>query len=149
MRNRIVAAVALAALPFTTLANDIKIMAGAVPAGILAKSNREALPTLTPTAGQPVAKEPLRLKSGKFHTLEIEADGSQELALQGAGFFRAIWVNEIVIEGIEIRPFSVASIEFDEGGEAEISFVAVKTGGYRLAVPGSNGDTQQVTTTIE
>ncbi|HLP70416.1 MAG TPA: hypothetical protein VK181_23160 [Rhizobium sp.] len=150
MKKGIIAAVALTAMPFASLADDDNsTTAGMNPAGILAKSNRETLPKLTLSAGQPVAKEPLRLKSGKFYTLEIEADGSQELALEGAGFFRAIWVNEIVIEGIEIRPFGVASIEFDEAGEAEISFVAVKPGSYHLAVPGSKGDTQQVTITIE
>ena len=94
-------------------------------------------------------KEALTLKSGKYYTLEIKADGSQELALEGAGFFRAVWVNEIVIEGIEIRPLGVDSIEFDEAGEAEISFIAIKPGSYHLKVPGSTGDTQQVSITIE
>ena len=58
-------------------------------------------------------------------------------------------VNEIVIEGIEIRPLGVDSIEFDEAGEAEISFVAIKPGSYHLKIPGSTGDTQQVAITIE
>jgi len=149
VKNRIIAALALTALPFASLADANEITAGMAPAGILAKSNRERLPKLTLAAGQPIAEEPLRLKSGRFYTLEIEADGSQELALEGAGFFRAVWINEIVIEGIEIRPFGVASIEFDESGKAEISFVAIRPGSYHLTVPGSKGDTQQVTMTIE
>lgn len=118
-------------------------------AGLLSANNREDLPKLTLSAGVPVASEPLKLKSGKYYTLEIEADGSQELALEGAGFFRAIWINEIVIEGIEIRPLGVDSLEFDEAGEAEISFIAVKPGSYHLKVPGSTGDSQQVSITIE
>ena len=152
MKNAILAALALAAMPFAALAgddDDNKGKAGMGLAGVLSKSNREALPKLTLSAGQPVAKGSLRLKSGRYYTLEINADGSQELALEGAGFFRAVWVNEIVIEGIEIRPLGVDSIEFDEGGEAEISFVAIKPGSYHLKVPGSKGDTQQVSITIE
>lgn len=118
-------------------------------AGLLSASNREDLPKLTLSAGLPVAQGPLTLKSGKYYTLEIKADGSQELALEGAGFFRAIWINEIVIEGIEIRPLGIDSLEFDEAGEAEISFIAIKPGSYQLKVPGSTGDTQQVSITIE
>ena len=152
MKKALFAAVVLAAMPFAALADDdddAKPEAGMGLAGVLSKSNRETLPELTLSAGQPVAKAPLTLKSGKYYTLKIEADGSQELALEGAGFFRAIWVNEIVIEGIEIRPLGVDSIEFDEAGEAEISFVAIKPGSYHLKIPGSTGDTQQVAISIE
>lgn len=152
MKKALFAAAVLVAMPFAALADDdddAKPEAAMGLAGILSKSNRETLPELTLSAGQPVAKEPLILKSGKYYTLKIEADGSQELALEGAGFFRAVWVNEIVIEGIEIRPLGVDSIEFDEVGEAEISFVAIKPGSYHLKIPGSTGDTQQVAITIE
>lgn len=152
MKRAILAAIALVAVPFVALADDDddnKAEAGMGLAGILSKSNRETLPELTLSAGQPVSKGALTLKSGKYYTLEIKADGSQELALEGAGFFRAVWVNEIVIEGIEIRPLGVNSIEFDEAGEAEISFIAIKPGSYHLKVPGSTGDTQQVSITIE
>ena len=80
----------------------------------------------------------ITLKSGTYYELEIEADGSQELALSGPEFFRAIWVDEVVIEGIEIRPYGIESLEFDEAGEAEISFVAIKPGTYSFGVPGSS-----------
>lgn len=152
MKKAILAAVVFIAMPFVALADDhddTKPEAGMGLAGILSKSNRETLPGLTLSAGQPVSKAPLTLRSGTYYTLKIEADGSQELALEGSGFFRAVWINEIVIEGIEIRPLGVDSIEFDEDGEAEISFVAIKPGSYHLKVPGSKGDTQQVAITIE
>ncbi|MEY9558651.1 hypothetical protein [Sinorhizobium fredii] len=57
-------------------------------------------------------------------------------------------MNEIVIKGIETRPLDVASLEFDEAGEAEISFVAVVPGSYELKVPGTSGDLQKVAVTI-
>lgn len=152
MKIAILAAIALVAMPFVALADaddDNAAEASMGLAGILSKSNRETLPELTLSAGEPVSEGALTLKSGKYYTLEIKADGSQELALEGAAFFRAVWVNEIVIEGIEIRPLGVDSIEFDEAGEAEISFIAIKPGSYQLKVPGSTGDTQQVSITIE
>lgn len=152
MKKALFAALILAGIPLVAAAeddDDAKPETGMGLAGVLSKSNRETLPELTLSAGKPIATGPLTLKSGKYYTLKIEADGSQELALEGAGFFRAVWINEIVIEGIEIRPLGIDSIEFDEAGEAEISFVAVKPGSYHLKIPGSTGDNQQVVITIE
>ncbi len=117
-------------------------------AGLLSNKNRGKIPELTLSAGVPLLDSgKIELKSGTYYELEITADGSQELALAGAGFFRAIWVDEIVIEGIEIRPLGVDSLEFDEAGTAEISFLAIKPGTYTLGVPGS--DLQKVTIEIK
>ena len=90
-----------------------------------------------------VVGDHVTLKSGGYYRITIAADGSQELALSGGDFFRAIWVNEIIVNDIEIRPMGVHSIEFDAAGEAEISFIAIVPGRYTLSVPGSSGGTQQ------
>lgn len=118
-------------------------------AGILAKSNREELPELTLSSGKPIAEAPLTLKSGKVYEIEIVSDGSAELALEGSGFFRAIWVNEVVVNGLEIRPFGLESVEFDEAGTMELEFLAIKPGRYFLRQPGSTGENQRVDITIE
>lgn len=107
-------------------------------AGILSKKNRGEIPKLTLSSGMPLLESgTIMLKSGTYYELEIEADGSQELALAGSAFFRAIWVDEVVIADIEIRPLGIDSLEFDDAGTAEISFVAIKPGRYFLGVPGS------------
>ena len=117
-------------------------------AGILSKKNRGEPLELSLSSGEPLLDDKqIKLKSGTYYELEITADGSQELALAGAGFFRAIWIDEIVIEGIEIRPLGVDSLEFDEAGTAEISFLAIKPGSYKFGVPGSQ--LQQVEIIIE
>ncbi|MFC0220062.1 hypothetical protein FHS82_002928 [Pseudochelatococcus lubricantis] len=150
-RMTMIAALLAAAMPLAALADgdDDGANGKLGLAGLLSAQNRETLPKLTLSAGAPLAEKPMTLKSGKYYKLTIEADGSQELALEGPGFFRAVWVNEIVIEGIEVRPLGVDSLEFDEAGEAEISFVAVKPGSYHLKVPGTTGDLQTVAITIE
>lgn len=117
-------------------------------AGLMGKANRTQLPELTLGSGKPVAEGPITLKSGGYYKMNIVADGSQELALSGGDFFRAIWINEIVINGIEIRPMGVHSIEFDKAGTAEVSFIAILPGTYTLAVPGSHGDSQKAVFTI-
>lgn len=118
-------------------------------AGLLSSSNKEDLPPLTLSVGKPIAEAPLMLKSGTAYEIEIEADGTGELALEGAGFFRAVWINEVVINGIEIRPLGIDSFEFDEAGSLEMEFIAIKPGSYFLRQPGSTGESQRVEIVIQ
>lgn len=117
--------------------------------GLLARDNRTQLAPLTLASGQPVAGGEYTIKSGGYYRIDINADGSQELALSGGDFFRAVWVNEIVINDIEVRPMGVHSLEFDDAGTATMSFVAVVPGRYILSIPGSSGDTQQAVFNIQ
>lgn len=118
-------------------------------AGVLSSSNKEELPELTLASGKPVSDGPLVLKSGTLYEIEITADGSAEIGLEGSGFFRAIWINEVVINGLEVRPFGLESIEFDKAGTMEIEFLAIKPGRYFLRQPGTTGESQRVEITIQ
>jgi hypothetical protein len=117
-------------------------------AGLLAACNRGDTIKLTLASGQPLGED-VTLESGAYYTLEITADGSAELAIEGASFFRAIWMNEIVINKIEIRPMAIDSIEFDKAGVATLSFIAIKPGRHVLRIPGSTGESQQITISIQ
>ena len=115
-------------------------------AGLLASCNRGEEIALTLGSGKPLSAEPtVVLQSGAYYEMTVESDGSAELALSGAGFFRAIWIDEIVINEIEIRPMAIDSLEFDAAGTAEISFVAIQPGRHTLSIPGSTGESQMVT----
>jgi len=118
-------------------------------AGILSSANKADLPPITLSSGMPLADAPWVLISGTYYEFEIEGDGSAELALEGSEFFRAIWIDEIVVNDLEIRPIGVNSIEFDDAGSMEIGFVAIKPGEYFLRIPGSTGETQRLGITIE
>ena len=118
------------------------------PSGILSRANREDLPPLTLAAGKPLAQGEHTLQSGGYYRIEITADGSQELALSGGDFFRAVWVDEIVVNDIEVRPMGVHSLEFDAAGTARLTFVAIVPGRYVLSVPGARGESQQAVFTI-
>lgn len=110
-------------------------------AGLL--SARTDLEPITLASGQPLAKAPYELESGKYYRIAIEADGSAELAIAGPEFFRGVWVNEVVINDIEVRPLGVDSIEFDSDGTATISFVPIRPGTLILRIPGTTSDSQQ------
>ena len=110
-------------------------------AGLL--SGRTDLEPITLASGQPMTKAPYELQSGKYYRIAIKSDGSAELAVAGPEFFRNMWVNEVVINDIEVRPLGVDSIEFDDEGEAAISFVPIRPGTFVLKVPGTSSDAQQ------
>ena len=135
--TRMLAASAVAALAF----------AAALPAaaqgfaGLL--TGVQELEPITLSSGKPLAEKTYELESGKYYRLEIIADGSQELAIEGPEFFRNVWINEVVINDIEIRPLGIDSLEFDDEGSAEISFVTIRPGTFVLRIPGTTGETQQ------
>ena len=139
----ILAATLMAAMAVPAVAHDYGF------AGVLSSTNKGEMPGITLSVGQPLAEGPITLKSGMLYELESEADGTGELGLEGPGFFRAIWVNEVVINGLEVRPFGLESVEFDEAGEMEIEFLAIKPGQYFLRIPGSTGESQRVEITIQ
>jgi hypothetical protein len=143
------AVIAALALPSAALADNDDDQPKFGMAGILSSKNKEDLPPIMLSAGMPLADAPWVLQSGTYYEFEIQGDGSQELALVGPEFFRAIWIDEIVVEGLEIRPLGLDSVEFDEAGEMEIGFVAIKPGSYYIKIPGSTGETQRLEITIK
>ena len=130
------------------LTGSVHSVAHGQAAGLLAGGAQE-LPPLMLSVVKPLAEGPITLKSGEYYKITIICDGSGELALGGSGFFRNIWVDEVVINDIEIRPFGIESMEFDDEGEAEIKFIAIRPGSYELRIPGTTGESQGVTIIIE
>ena len=110
-------------------------------AGLLTGGAEELAP-ITLSSGQPLASEPYRLEAGRYYELPIRADGSAEIAIGGAEFFRNVWVDEIVVNDIEIRPMGVESLEFDAAGEAVITFVTIRPGRFALRIPGTTAESQ-------
>lgn len=143
MKKTFIASAAAAMVATSVAAHDFGF------AGILSADNMEELEEITLSVGKPLAVKPLILKSGSGYEIEITSDGTGELALEGSGFFRAIWINEIVINDLEIRPFGIESLEFDDEGTMEIEFIAIKPGQYFLRIPGSTGESQRVNITIQ
>lgn len=109
--------------------------------GLLKKKTK--LEPIILSAGKPLAEKPYELEAGKYYQLPIKADGSQELGIAGPEFFRNVWVNEIVVNDVEIRPLGVDSLEFDGAGEAAISFIPIRPGTFILQIPKTTGETQR------
>jgi hypothetical protein len=148
MNLRLVPALAIAAMlaAFPAIAqekdDDDKPAARQGMSGLL--TGRKNLEPITLSSGKPLAKAPYELEAGKYYRLRIVADGTAELAVSGSDFFRNIWINEIVVNKIEIRPMGgIESIEFDDEGTAMISFVTIRPGTFHLRVPNTTSEAQQ------
>lgn len=135
-------------LLLSTLAASSLALAIGGPSGLLT-GGAEELPNLTLSSVEPLAAGPYELESGKYYEIEIVCDGSAELALAGAEFFRNIWIDEVVINDIEVRPLGLDSLEFDDEGTVEISFIAIRPGTYTVKVPNSRGDFHSATFVIK
>lgn len=129
-------------------ATALLAMAGAGGAGTawgqagLMTGGATKLPPITLSSGKPLAEAPYELEAGKYYRIDIVSDGSAELAIAGPEFFRNVWVNEVVINDIEVRPLGVHSLEFDDEGTATISFITIRPGTFELRIPGTTADSQ-------
>lgn len=130
------------ALLLALAASPLLSVSASAQAGLVTRATR--LPPIELSSGKPLAEAPYTLEAGKYYRLPIRSDGSQEMALAGPEFFRNVWINEVVINRIEIRPLGLDSIEFDAEGEAVITFVPIRPGRFELRVPGSTAESQRV-----
>ena len=137
MPNAFVRAFTLAAVAAPLAAGQVHAQAGLLTGGA------EELDPIKLSSGQPLTSGPYELESGKYYEIEIEADGSAEIALVGPDFFRNVWIDEIVVNDLEIRPLGVDSLEFDDEGVMEISFVTIRPGSFVLQIPGTSSDSQK------
>ena len=137
MPNSPLRSLVLAAVLAPFAAGQVHAQAGLLTGGA------EELAPIKLSSGQPLTDGPYELESGKYYEIEIEADGSAEIALNGPDFFRNVWIDEIVINDLEIRPLGVDSLEFDDEGVMEISFVTIRPGSFTLQVPGTTSDSQR------
>jgi hypothetical protein len=118
-------------------------------AGLMDRANRTDLAPIELTAGAMHGGGPYSLQSGGFYRIDIISDGTQEIGIEGPGFFRNVWVSEIVINDIEVRPLGVDSIEFDDEGTVSMSFIAITPGRYDIRIRGATGETQRAEFTIQ
>ena len=111
--------------------------------------SRTTLEPITIGAGKALADKPYKLEAGKYYKLVLKSDGSREIPIVGASFFRNIWVNQISINDIEVRPLGIDSFEFDDEGEIELTFVPIKPGTYTLGLPSAKSDRERATFIVE
>ncbi len=86
----------------------------------------------------PASMEPreYKLKVGKGYRWKIVASDLNEYALVAPSFFRSIYVRKLEVAGVEVKAATFDEIEFENGGEAELFFVAVRPGTFEFGPKG-------------
>jgi uncharacterized cupredoxin-like copper-binding protein len=79
----------------------------------------------------------IKMEGGKSYRLLITSNGGKEYKFMAPEFFRNVWVNQIVINNIEIHPYGAPyALEFDVAGTVEFDFVPIRTGTYEWHISG-------------
>lgn len=77
-----------------------------------------------------------QIETGKYYILHITSDGEEEIQVVAPELWRNSWINQVVINDLEIAPYGLYGIEFDDEGTFSIGFVPIRPGEYDIYVPG-------------
>ncbi len=77
-----------------------------------------------------------QLETGKYYVWEINHDGYEELMIQAPTLLRNSWINQVVINDLEVHTATFYGVEFDDEGTLTISFVPIRPGNYDFFAPG-------------
>ena len=95
----------------------------------------ERLPPLTLDAVQGFSIKTYEIETGRFYRWRIVSDGREEYKLLALELFRNAWIDQIVIEDKEVKPYGgVYALEFDEAGEIDVYFLVVRPGRYTFYI---------------
>jgi hypothetical protein len=101
-------------------------------------------------ASQPTRLEPLvlgddlsmsvkeyQLETGKYYNWKITGEGGEEFLVLAPELFRSSWINQIVINDLEVKPMGgIYGVEFDDAGDIDIWFVPIQPGNFEFWVDG-------------
>jgi len=89
------------------------------------------------TTNNTFSQNEIDLETGKYYRLDITVDeGADDTALMMPEFFRNVWINQIVINDMEIKVQTPYSLEWDAGGTINLSFVPIRPGEYDFWIDG-------------
>lgn len=76
------------------------------------------------------------LETGKAYRLKIVSSGLKEYAFQAPEFSLSIFLRKVEAGGVEIKAVTLAELEFEDAGEAEIFFVPIRPGRFPFFAKG-------------
>jgi hypothetical protein len=113
----------------------------AFPAGAvdLAK-NRTTLPDLVlgdDKSDYAISQKDFELESGKAYQIDIISKGGKEYKFFSPELFRNMWINQIVINHLEIHgPGTPHHLEWDDEGAIRVEFVVIRPGNFKWWIDG-------------
>jgi uncharacterized cupredoxin-like copper-binding protein len=94
------------------------------------------LPELMLTGDLMMSQTEYQLETGKYYRIHISSDGQEEFAWFAPELFRNAWVNQVVVNDLEVKAADIYSLEFDAAGTFVLTFVPIRPGQYDFYVDG-------------
>ena len=94
------------------------------------------LPDLILNSDLTISRSEYTLETGKYYRLHISSDGEEEFAWMAPELFRNSWVDQIVVNDLEVKSYGTYSLEFDDAGTFVLTFVPIRPGRYDFWVDG-------------
>lgn len=111
-----------------------------LPGASLAAGNLASQPTTLDLAidgrNLTFSTNTFELETGKYYRWAITSDGVEEVMIQAPELFRNSWLNQIVVNDLEVHALAIYGVEFDDAGEIVIFFIPIRPGDYEFYVPG-------------
>lgn len=84
-----------------------------------------------------VSQKDYELEAGKSYQIDIVSNGGKEYKFFSPELFRHIWINQIVINHLEIHgPGAPHHLEWDDEGAIRIEFVVIRPGNFKWWIDG-------------
>lgn len=99
----------------------------------------ERLPDLvigTDDTGFGLSQAAYALETGKSYRLKIVCKGQHQYALVAPDLFDNIWLRKVEAGNMEIKANRIFELEFERAAQAEIFFVPIRPGSYRMHAKG-------------
>lgn len=76
------------------------------------------------------------IETGVYYRWRIVSDGLEEYRLLAPELFRESWIDQVVVEDKEVKPFGLYAVEFDDEGAIDIWFIPQRPGEYAYYAEG-------------
>jgi hypothetical protein len=90
----------------------------------------------TDDTGLDISQKEYVVETGKSYRLKIISSGKHEYALVAPELFDNIWLRKVEAGDVEIKANRIFELEFEKKAQAEIFFVPIRPGNYRMHAKG-------------
>jgi hypothetical protein len=90
----------------------------------------------TDDTGFGLSQKEYAIETGKSYRLKIISTGRHEYALVAPDFFDNIWLRKVEAGDMEIKANRIFELEFEKKAQAEIFFVPIRPGNFRMHAKG-------------
>ena len=111
------------------------LTAPAIAAGNLA-SGGEELELKIDTENLTFSQSKFDLETGKYYSMDITVDDADDTAFMAPELWRNSWINQIVVNDLELKVQNPYSLEWDAAGTFNVSFVPIRPGEYEFWIAG-------------